>query len=138
MFSKATKRTEPAAPAPPPRKAAVASLLAEGMTIRGDIVTEGDVHLDGAVDGDVSVGRLILGGTGAVTGVVTAESVEIRGRVTGTISARQVRLCASARVDGDIRHTELAIEAGAHFEGRSLVFPEAADEAQMRLDIAAE
>ncbi|WP_309092584.1 polymer-forming cytoskeletal protein [Phenylobacterium sp.] len=122
MFTKATKAPE--APAQS-RKPAAASLVAEGVTIRGDVTTEGDLHLDGGVEGDVAVGRLTLGESGWVVGVVTAESVEVRGRVTGTISARQVRLCATARVDGDIRHTELAIEAGAHFEGRSLVFAEA-------------
>jgi cytoskeletal protein CcmA (bactofilin family) len=121
MFSKATKAPEPANAQA--RKPALASLIAPGVTVRGDIVTEGDLHLDGAVEGDVSAGRLTLGETAWVQGVVTADSVEVRGRVNGTISARQVHLCASAHVDGDIRHSELAIDAGAHFEGRSLMFP---------------
>jgi Integral membrane protein CcmA involved in cell shape determination len=124
MFSKATKASEPAAA--PPRKSSVASLIAAGVTVRGDIVTEDDVHLDGAVEGDITAGRLTLGETSAVQGSVNAEAVEVRGRVTGTITARQVKLCASAHVDGDIRHGELAIEAGAHFEGRSLVLASAA------------
>jgi len=136
MFSKATKAPEAAAAQS--RKPAVASLIAEGVTVRGDIVTESDLHLDGGVEGDVSVGRLTLGETGWIQGVVTAEAVEIRGRVTGTISARQVRLCATAHVDGDIRHSELAIDAGAHFEGRSLVFPEATAEAPLLIAEAAE
>lgn len=123
MFSKATKASEPAASAPAPaRKPVVASLVAEGVTMRGDFAAEGDLHLDGALEGDVKVERLTIGETGSVAGAIEAESVEVRGRVAGTISARQVRLCATARVDGDIRHAELSIEAGAHFEGRSLVF----------------
>lgn len=137
MFSKATKAPEAAAPQSR-AKPAVASLIAEGVTLRGDLVTEGDLHLDGGVEGDVSVGRLTLGESGWIQGVVTAEAVEIRGRVTGTISARQVRLCATAHVDGDIRHSELAVDAGAHFEGRSLVFAEAAPEAPLLIAEAAE
>ncbi|WP_293906997.1 polymer-forming cytoskeletal protein [Phenylobacterium sp.] len=119
MFSKAAKGDFAHEPSQP-RKLTVASLVAEGVRIRGDLATEGDLHLDGAVEGDVKVGQLTVGDTGAVTGTIHADSVDIRGRVTGTISARQVRLWATARVDGDISHTELSIEAGAHFVGRSL------------------
>ena len=120
MFSKATKGPETVEYSAP-RKLSVASLIAEGVRIRGDVVTDSDLHLDGAVEGDLSVGRLTIGESGLVTGAIQAETVEVRGRVVGTISARQVRLLATARVDGDISHTELSIEAGAHFEGRSLM-----------------
>ena len=50
----------------------------------------------------------------------TAESVEVRGRVLGSIAAKQVKLIAGCNVEGDISHEQLIIEAGAIFEGRSL------------------
>lgn len=120
MFSKAAKGAEPFETSTP-RKLTAASLVAEGVRIRGDLVTDGDLHLDGAIEGDLSVGQLTIGETGMVSGTIQADAVEVRGRVVGTISARRVRLLASARVDGDISHTELSIESGAHFEGRSLM-----------------
>ena len=51
---------------------------------------------------DFRLHRRLGGGgeTGLVEGVIEAETVEIRGRVAGTISARSVKLYASARVDG--------------------------------------
>lgn len=136
MFTKQT-RSSPPAETSPLRKVAVASLVAEGVTIRGDLATAGDLHLDGALEGDVTAGHLTIGETGAVTGSIRAECVEIRGRVSGTISARQVRLLASARVDGDVSHAELSIETGAHFEGRSLVFPPQAAEEPATLSVMA-
>jgi cytoskeletal protein CcmA (bactofilin family) len=121
MFSRAAKDGETADPShSAPRKLAMASLVAEGVRIKGDFATEGDLHLDGTLEGDLSVGQLTVGETGALNGAVQADSVEIRGRVTGTITARRVRLWATARVDGDISHGELAIEAGARFVGQSL------------------
>lgn len=135
MFSKPTRPTEATEA---PRMTGVASLVAEGVAIRGDLSTAGDLHLDGALEGDLKAGRLTLGETGSVTGGIQADSVEIRGRVKGTIAARQVRLCASARVDGDITHAELSIDAGAHFEGRSLVFAAAEAEAPALSVVAAE
>ena len=130
MFSKSTKAPEAAEA---PRVSGFASLIAEGVTIKGDLATPGDLHLDGAVEGDLRAGRLTLGESGSVTGAIHADSIEVRGRVTGTIAARVVRLCASARVDGDITHAELAVEAGAHFEGRSQMFA-----AEPALSVAAE
>ena len=120
MFSKAAKGAEPFEISTP-RKLTAASLVAEGVRIRGDLVTDGDLQLDGAIEGDLSVGQLTIGETGLVSGTIQADAVEVRGRVVGTICARRVRLLASARVDGDISHTELSIESGAHFEGRSLM-----------------
>jgi cytoskeletal protein CcmA (bactofilin family) len=128
MFSKLqNKGASTPVEAGPARKLAVASLVAEGVVFRGDLATDGDLHLDGVVEGDLKAAYLTIGESGVVTGTIQAETIEIRGRVSGAISARQVRLWATARVDGDISHAELSIESGAHFEGRSLVFttPEA-------------
>jgi len=68
------------------------------------------------------VRELTIGEGGSVDGSIEAESVEIRGKVVGTVTAKSVRLYATARVQGDITHAQLAIETGAHFEGRSLKF----------------
>lgn len=140
MFSRTNKDGVAAEPAAHPRKAAPAapaSLIAAGVRIKGDIETAGDLHLDGAIEGDLRVGFLAVGETGVIEGAVNADSVEIRGRVTGVICARRVRLWATARVDGDISHTELAIEAGAHFEGRSLALVPPAAEAEPTLSVVA-
>jgi len=120
MFSKATKGPGPIEYVTP-RRVTVASLVADGVRIHGNVVTAGDLHLDGAVEGDITVGRLTIGESGLVTGKIQAETVEVRGRVIGSISAHQVRLLATSRVDGDISHAELSMEAGATFEGRSLM-----------------
>ena len=125
MFSK------PASKSPTPRaegveaqarKPIACSLIAENVSLRGDVATDGDVHLDGALTGDMRVRELTVGESGSVEGAIEAESVEIRGKVVGTVTAKSVRLFASARVEGDITHAQLAIEPGAHFEGRSLKY----------------
>jgi cytoskeletal protein CcmA (bactofilin family) len=108
--------------APTARKSGprVASLLAEDITIDGNLRGDGDTQVDGAIHGDVMVARLSIGESGRIEGSIQAEVVEVRGRVTGAITAKQVRLYASAHVDGDITHEQLTMEAGAYFEGRSL------------------
>lgn len=124
MFSKPAKpasaRTDTAEPGSSLRKPIAASLIAENVTINGDLASDGDVQLDGMIRGDLRVGRLTVGENGQVEGAVEAETVDVRGRVTGSITAQAVRLYASALVSGDITHAQLAIDAGARFEGRSL------------------
>jgi len=109
------------APVPPPRPKP-ASMLAQGVAIKGDVMGDGEVHLDCVVQGDIRVGKLVLGPNARVEGSLHAQVIEIHGRVTGQVSAKQVRLYGTAVVDGDITHEQLAMESGAQFQGRSLKF----------------
>ena len=97
-----------------------ASLISQDLTVEGAIIGEGELHLDGVIRGDVRVGRLTLGDTGHIEGSVQAETVDIRGRIIGTITAKQVRLFGTAYVDGDITHEQLSIDVGAYFQGRCI------------------
>ena len=135
MFSKSSKPVaRPATPpkaagAPPPLEAAsarkamsVASVIAKDMTVEGGFTGEGELHVDGVIRGDVRVSRLSIGETGQIEGTVIAEMVEARGKVIGAITAKQIRLFATAHVEGDMTHEQLAMETGASFQGRSLKF----------------
>jgi cytoskeletal protein CcmA (bactofilin family) len=116
------------APAPhsePPRSAprpAVkgSSVIGAEMTLEGDISGGGEIQIDGKVKGDVRVEHVTVGDGGTVEGGIYAEAVEVRGKVTGSITAKQVRLYGACQVDGDITHEQLAMETGAFFQGRSL------------------
>ena len=124
MFSKPNSATSSAPRSEgaeaPGRKPIACSLIAENVSLEGDLASNGDVQLDGTVRGDLKVSHLTIGETGQVEGTVMADAVEIRGRVAGTITAKAVRLYATARVEGDITHAQLAIDAGAQFVGRSV------------------
>jgi cytoskeletal protein CcmA (bactofilin family) len=109
------------APVPPPRPKP-ASMVAQGVAIKGEVMGDGEVHLDCVVQGDIRVGKLVLGPNARVEGSLYAQVIEIHGKVTGSVSAKQVRLYGTAVVDGDITHEQLAMESGAQFQGRSLKF----------------
>lgn len=109
-----------AAPSPSKRsamKSKAPSILSADLTVTGSIVSEGEVQLDGTVEGDVRAGSLTIGEEATVKGQVICETVVVRGRVEGSVRARQVQLAATARVEGDVIHASLAIESGAYFDG---------------------
>ena len=118
----ATPQAAQPQPAPAPARPKPASLIAQGLTIRGDVVGDIEVHLDCVVLGDVKVGKLIVGPNARIEGSVVAQAMEIHGLVIGAVTAQSVRLYGTARVDGDITHEQLAMEPGAEFQGRSLKF----------------
>jgi len=108
--------------APAPARPKPASMFTQGLTIRGDVVGDVEVHLDCVVLGDVKVGKLIVGPNARIEGTLIAQAMEIHGLVIGAVTAQSVRLYGTARVDGDITHEQLAMETGAEFQGRSLKF----------------
>jgi cytoskeletal protein CcmA (bactofilin family) len=96
----------------------VPSIISSDLTIKGTLVTERDVQLDGRVEGDIRVAGLVLGEKALVQGDIYAEDATIRGRVEGSIRARKVQLMSTAHVEGNIIHDrQLSVEAGAYFEG---------------------
>lgn len=104
-------------PSRPGREAT--SVLGNGMTFEGDISGVGQLVIEGTVKGDVRVSQVVINDGGAVEGTVHADMLDIKGRVSGAIVAKNVHLHASARVEGDITQEELTIERGAWFSGRS-------------------
>lgn len=93
------------------------TIISADMRIDGNIASDGEVQIDGVVDGDVKAAKLAIGETGRIRGAVASERLMVRGRVVGQIRAGFVTLTRTARVKGDIFHETLAIEPGAQLEG---------------------
>lgn len=102
-------------PEPPPS----ANLIQSGTTITGDIESNGNIRIDGTLNGTVtSGGKVILGSTGTVEGEISCINADIEGRVNGLITIKELlSLKATAIVTGEIITTKLSIEPGARFTG---------------------
>jgi cytoskeletal protein CcmA (bactofilin family) len=97
----------------------VPSIIGEDLTIIGNVTSKGEIQVDGEIEGDIRCGSLLLGDKSRITGVVAAEDVVVRGHLVGSISGLRITLQAQSHVEGEIFHQSLAIEQGAHFEGKS-------------------
>lgn len=109
------------ASAPSPRSAstsAAPSILGRDIVITGDIKTDGDVQIDGRLDGNIHAGTVTIGEQGAVNGKIIAQSVHIRGKVTGKVEANMVELAETANVQADLVQDQLVIANGAFFDGK--------------------
>ena len=94
------------------------SVVGDAATIVGDLTSEGEIEVQGTVEGNIRSRRVSVGEGGQVYGEIVAESVEISGSVEGPVVATNVAVTRTARVIGHITHRELNIEPGAYLEGR--------------------
>lgn len=96
-----------------------ASHIGADLTITGNLISKGEVLIDGEIQGDVHAGSIIVGESARISGGLVANDVTVRGSVMGSIRGKRVVLQSTSKVEGDIFHAQLGIEQGAYFEGKS-------------------
>ena len=111
----ATPATQPTRTAMP--SSGGPSIISPDLTVTGNLQTDGDLQIEGTVQGDIRANLLTIGENATIRGEIVADDVVVNGHVIGRIRGSKVRLSATGRVEGDIQHTTIAIEAGAQFEG---------------------
>ena len=120
MFSKTDKHNQMEAKpvANPSGTRAAPSIISTNLHVVGNLKTEGEIQIDGTIDGDVTAHSLTIGSQARITGELLADDIVVHGQIEGKVTARSVKLAKTARVVGDIIQEVLAIEAGAHIEGQ--------------------
>jgi cytoskeletal protein CcmA (bactofilin family) len=95
--------------------------IGSGARIRGRIHGDGDLVVEGQVDGEVAIrGDLTIAEGASITSeAVEAHAVTIAGTLEGGVAATgPVRLAPGSRVRGNLRGTAVTIDDGARFSGR--------------------
>jgi len=93
------------------------SIIAEDMRIVGDVTAEGDVQIDGIIEGNLTATSTVIGKAGVVNGSVIADTLKIFGKVLGEIRAKNVSLMESAEITGNLYHSTLEMAKGACVNG---------------------
>lgn len=98
---------------------AEASIIGAGTRIRGRIHGDGDLTVDGFVEGDVKVsGEVHVGASGLVASAIEGARITVRGAVRGDLTATvAVHLEEGARVVGAIRAPRVSVASGALYRG---------------------
>lgn len=106
------------------QQTALATLIAQGVRIAGDVEFAEGLRLDGQVRGNVT-GKtgaktlLVLSESSAIEGTVHGYDIVANGRIVGDVIADHfIELKANAHVTGNIHYQQLQMECGATVEGR--------------------
>jgi cytoskeletal protein CcmA (bactofilin family) len=92
--------------------------LGHGLTVTGNLETEGELRVHGKVLGQIRADRLVIEKDGVVEGDMVARDAHIGGRMDGRVFAVNVTIDASADVRGRIFHTTVSVASGARIDGR--------------------
>jgi len=96
------------------------SIIAQGMRVVGELVTEGVLKIEGDVEGTVRTTREVLVAKGGkVEGDIHAAEAVIGGEVNGSIFAdTRVEVQQGAVVVGDISTKKLMVQEGGEVNGQ--------------------
>jgi cytoskeletal protein CcmA (bactofilin family) len=96
------------------------NLIAQETTIVGDIITLGNIRIEGKVEGGLkSQNKIVIGDSAIVTGDIHALEAEVSGHIDGEIHCTgTLYLKKTSYINGDIYATKLIIENGAIFNGK--------------------
>jgi cytoskeletal protein CcmA (bactofilin family) len=96
------------------------SIIAHGMRVVGELVTEGVLKIEGVVEGTVRTTRDVLVAKGGkVEGDIHAGEAVIGGEVHGSIYAEaRVEVQQGAVVEGDISTKKLIVQEGGDVNGQ--------------------
>ncbi|MDG2244060.1 MAG: polymer-forming cytoskeletal protein [Rhodospirillaceae bacterium] len=95
----------------------IPSIISIDLNVQGNLSSNGEIQVDGNVEGDINCKALIVGTKGSVSGEVIAQTVRVHGTIKGEVKAKSVFLASTAQMSGDIENESLAIEPGAFMEG---------------------
>jgi cytoskeletal protein CcmA (bactofilin family) len=98
---------------------AALNMVGVGTLVKGDITSDGDLRVDGKIEGNVhSKSKIALGAGAEIIGNTIARSADISGRIEGDVEiAETLFLRGTAKITGNIKTSKIIIESGAVFNG---------------------
>ncbi len=95
------------------------NLIGTGTTIKGEVKSNGDIRIDGTVNGQVySKGKIVVGNTGVIEGEIYCQNADFSGNINAKVEVSELlTLKATSRLRGEIVTNKLSIEPGARFTG---------------------
>lgn len=95
------------------------NLISAGTQVKGEIESNSGIRIDGHLEGKMDIkGKVVIGASGIIIGDIICQTLEVSGQITGNIHASDlVSLKSTARMNGQIIASKLAIEPGAIFTG---------------------
>jgi cytoskeletal protein CcmA (bactofilin family) len=97
------------------------SVISADLSVSGQdvhVISKGKIRVEGRIQGDVLGTEVVIGDVGEVEGVVAGDTVRVFGVILGTIRGVQVAIEAGAKVEADVHHHTLSVDARAQIEGR--------------------
>lgn len=98
------------------------TIIASGTKIKGEILIDCNLHIDGEFEGVIrSQNGITIGKNGGVGGEIYAQKLVVSGKFTGLCDCDVIEIMPQGRIDGQIITKELVIERKGYFVGESKI-----------------
>ncbi len=95
------------------------SRISYGTVFNGEIMSPGDMRIDGTFNGKVqSKGRVVVGESAVIKGDIVCNDIDLWGKVEGNLYVKDtLALKEGCAVNGNLHVRRLSVELGATFNG---------------------
>ena len=105
------------------KKKGSSTLIEVGTLIKGEIIFDNELFVMGEVDGDLNsdsdLAKLIISKTGKVKGEIRVPNVVVNGTISGNVFASgNLEITGTARIFGDLHYSSIEIQGGSLIAGR--------------------
>ena len=96
------------------------TVIGPSIKVKGDFHGEGDIIIEGSVEGEISTKQFLsVGANAKIIANVSANNGKIAGQVTGDVNIDgYLEILKTAVIKGNITTNEISIEKGATVHGR--------------------
>jgi cytoskeletal protein CcmA (bactofilin family) len=99
------------------------TVIGESVQVKGDFESNGDLIINGSLEGEIKTkGFILVGEMAKINANISAEEMTIDGEVRGDLKIRSyLSVKKSAKIFGDIECLQIAIEKGAEINGQMTI-----------------
>lgn len=91
----------------------IPTIISSGLSVYGDLRTEGNIEIDGEVDGNIYCNIVTVRKDGTVKGNISAAEIFIDGSANGMIKGNHIFVAPGATVSGILFYDTLTVRDGA-------------------------
>jgi cytoskeletal protein CcmA (bactofilin family) len=97
----------------------MATIIAGGTEIKGNIESKGDIRVDGTLVGNlITTSKVLVGATGKILGDVNALQADVLGVITGNVTVTELLyLKNNCEIKGNLYAGQLQVDPSASFNG---------------------
>lgn len=94
------------------------TIISTDLEMEGDIKSSGVIEIEGSVKGNIKGNIVIIREGGSVIGSLLCESLQLKGRLEGELSAKSISISSKGYLKGNIEYGSLCVEDGALIDGQ--------------------
>lgn len=94
------------------------TVIADGITITGDISGKGAIRIDGRIEGNIQMEKgVILGEKAEIIGSVKSSEVVVYGKMKGDLECKELYIKSTGKIEGNILVNAFSVEMGGKYNG---------------------